>query len=254
MLKIHQFPYGSDNYGVLLHCPESGETAMIDAGDAEAAEAALAETGWPLSQIWITHHHGDHTAGLTAVKAAHRAHVIGPAPGKAEITGIDEVVGDEAHFTFAKREVRVLTTPGHTLDMINFHLPSEKLVFTGDTLFAMGCGRVFEGDAPMMWASLEKLMALADDTTIYCSHEYTAANAAFAVTVDPDNSALAVRYDEVKALRANGRPTVPTIMALEKATNPFLRAADPTIRAHLGMTDATDAEVFAEIRRRKDVF
>ena len=254
MLDIHQFSYGDDNYGVLLHCRNSGETAMVDAGDAEAGEQALARTGWSLSQIWITHHHGDHTAGLTALKAAHNAQVIGPATGKSQVAGLDQQVADGEHFTFASREVRVLTTPGHTLDMTNFYLPSERLVFTGDTLFAMGCGRLFEGDAPMMWASLNKLMALPDDTTIYCSHEYTTTNATFALSVDPKNQMLVDRAQQVSALRAAGEPTVPTTMSLEKATNPFLRANDPSIRLHLNMPDDTDAAVFAEIRHRKDSF
>ncbi len=251
MLDIHQFPYGDDNYGVLLHCQNSGETAMVDAGDADAGEQALARTGWSLSQIWITHHHGDHTAGLAALKAAHNAHVIGPATGKKPVTGVDQQINDGGYFTFASREVRVLTTPGHTLDMTNFYLPSEKLVFTGDTLFAMGCGRLFEGDAPMMWASLKKLMALPDDTTIYCSHEYTVDNAAFALSVDPDNKTLIDRAQQVTGLRIAGKPTVPTNMSLEKATNPFLRAGDPGIRSILNMPADSDAAVFAEIRHRK---
>ena len=254
MLEIHQFPYGDDNYGVLLHCHNSGETAMVDAGDADAGEEALVRTGWSLSQIWITHHHGDHTAGLATLKAAHNAHVIGPATGGKPVAGIDQKVDESEHFAFASREVRVLTTPGHTLDMTNFYLPSEKLVFTGDTLFAMGCGRLFEGDAPMMWASLNKLMALPDDTTIYCSHEYTVGNATFALSVDPNNQRLIDRAQQVTELRIAGEPTVPTIMSLEKATNPFLRAADPSIRSILNMPDDSDTSVFAEIRRLKDNF
>ena len=254
MLDIHQFSYGDDNYGVLLHCRNSGETAMVDAGDAEAGEQALARTGWSLSQIWITHHHGDHTAGLTALKAAHNAQVIGPATGKSQVTGLDQQVTDGEHFIFASRAVRVLTTPGHTLDMTNFYLPSEKLVFTGDTLFAMGCGRLFEGDAPMMWASLNKLMALPDDTTIYCSHEYTVANAAFALSIDPKNKILQQRKIEVEALATSKIPTIPTNLSLEKMTNPFLRANDPDIREALHMFHATSEAVFSEIRKRKDNF
>ena len=174
-LAIHQFPYNDDNYGVLLHDAERGETALVDAGDAEAAEAALNKAGWPLTQIWITHHHGDHTAGLAAL-AGDGVEVFGPAG----IGGIDTVLDGGSSFAFAGREVEVISTPGHTLAMLNYYLPAEKLVFTGDTLFAMGCGRLFEGDAPLMWDSLCKLMALADDTVVYCGHEYTAANADFA--------------------------------------------------------------------------
>ena len=248
-LAIHQFSYNDDNYGVLLHDADSGETALVDAGDANAASAALAESGWSLTQIWITHHHGDHTAGLAAL-ADDGVEVFGPC-------GVDHVhtiLADGDSFAFAGRAVEVIATPGHTLDMLNFHLPSEKLAFTGDTLFAMGCGRIFEGDAPMMWNSLEKLMALPDDTVVYCAHEYTAANAKFALSVDAGNEALQRRAAAVDELRAAGQPTVPTMMALEKTTNPFLRAGDQAIRAHLGMAADSDAAVFGEIRARKDSF
>jgi len=254
-LEVFQFPYNTDNYGVLLHCPDSGDTACIDAGDAAATEAALAQMGWSLTHLFITHHHADHTAGLTALKAAHNAHVIGPPPRSATISGIDTALWDGDSFDFAKRQVRVIATPGHTTDMINFHLPDEKIVFTGDTLFALGCGRVFEGTFDMMWNSLEKLLALPDDTIIYCSHEYTKANAEFAITVDPENNALIKRRAHIIEQRAKNIATVPTTMAVEKATNPFLRPHDPSIRAHLGMTaDTSNADVFAEIRRRKDTF
>ena len=250
MLNIHQFTYGGDNYGVLLQEPDSGATALVDAGDATAALAALAETGWSLSQIWLTHHHGDHTAGTAEIVAATGVRIHGPD----NIVGVTNPVTDGGEIDFAGIKVATIATPGHTMDMLNFHIPSEKLLFTGDTLFAMGCGRLFEGDADMMWASLTKLMALDDDTIIYCSHEYTAANAAFALSVDPDNQVLQRRAEAVAELRAAGQPTVPTIMALEKETNPFLRASDPAIRTWLGMDSATDSAVFAEIRRRKDNF
>ena len=253
-LQTHQFPYGSDNYGLLLHCQDTGQTACVDAGDSAAAEAALAETGWALTHIFITHHHADHTDGLASLKSAHNATVLGPKIDSAVSHLYDTQLGDGDHFEFAGRRIDVLATPGHTLDMINFYSADDQIVCTGDTLFVLGCGRIFEGDAPMMWSGLEKLMALPDDTIVYCSHEYTLANAQFAVTVDPGNAALAERQAAFETLRENGLPTVPTRIDLEKATNPFLRASDPSIRAHLGMTDATDAEVFAEIRRRKDNF
>ena len=253
-LQTHQFPYGSDNYGLLLHCRETGQTACVDAGDTEATQAALAETGWGLTHIFITHHHADHTDGLAALKSAYNATVLGPNIDSAVSNLYDTQLGDGDHFEFAGRRIDVLATPGHTLDMINFYSADDQIVCTGDTLFVLGCGRIFEGDAPMMWSSLEKLMALPDDTVVYCSHEYTLANAQFAVTVDPGNAALAERQAAFESLRENGLPTVPTRIDLEKATNPFLRASDPLIRAHLAMTDATDAEVFAEIRRRKDNF
>jgi len=222
-LEYFQYAYMSDNYGVLIHAPKSGETASIDCGDAEATIDALKKKNWSLSHIFATHHHADHVAGLEQLKNQFSCHVTGPAPG-------------------------------HTKDMINYYLPTEKTVFTGDTLFTLGCGRLFEGDAKMMWNSLNKLMKLPADTTVYSSHEYTEANAAFAVTVDPQNTALTERVQNIKALRANGEPTVPSTMTEELATNPFLRASDPAIRQHLNMTDATDEEVFAEIRSRKDNF
>ncbi len=250
MLNIHQFTYGGDNYGVLLQEPDSGATALVDAGDATAALAALAETGWSLSQIWLTHHHGDHTAGTTEIVAATGAGVHGPA----SIASVTTPVADCGEIDFGGVKVTAIATPGHTMDMLNFHIPSEKLLFTGDTLFAMGCGRLFEGDAATMWASLCKLMSLDDETVIYCGHEYTAANADFALSVDPDNDALLRRVAAVRDLRSAGQPTIPTMLALEKLTNPFLRASDPSIRAHLGMADADDVDVFTEIRLRKDNF
>jgi hydroxyacylglutathione hydrolase len=250
MLNIHQFTYGGDNYGVLLQEPDSGATALVDAGDATAALAALAETGWSLSQIWLTHHHGDHTAGTTEIVAATNAGVHGPA----SIASVTTPVADGGEIDFGGVKVTAIATPGHTMDMLNFHIPSEKLLFTGDTLFAMGCGRLFEGDAATMWASLCKLMSLDDETVIYCGHEYTAANADFALSVDPDNDALLRRVAAVRDLRSAGQPTIPTMLALEKLTNPFLRASDPSIRAHLGMADADDVDVFTEIRLRKDNF
>jgi hydroxyacylglutathione hydrolase len=253
-LEIFQFAYNADNYGVLLHCPDSGDTACIDAGDASATEAALAQTGWSLTHLFITHHHGDHTAGLSALKAAHNAHVIGPHPRSVPIYGIDSAVWDGDSFDFANQQVQVIATPGHTLDMINFYLPDEKIVFTGDTLFALGCGRVFEGSFDMMWESLEKLLALPDDTIIYCSHEYTKANADFAISVDPDNDTLSKRRTHIIDQRAKNIATVPTVMSVEKATNPFMRPDDPAIRAHLGMENASNKDVFGEIRRRKDAF
>jgi len=252
-LEIYQYPYGPGaNYGVLLHDPVAKKTASVDAGDAGALMAALEKTGWALSEIWVTHHHADHTDGIEEVKAATGCTVRGPAPQSQPIAGVDLRHDDGDSFEFAGHDVQVLHTPGHTTDMINFYLPGEKLVFTGDTLFVLGCGRLFEGDGPMMHASMQKLAALPADTVVYCSHEYTEANADFALTVDPNNTALRERAATIKALRAANRPTVPSTMADELATNPFLRADDPKIRAHLGMEGASDAEVFTEIRRRKD--
>ena len=247
-LQFHQFPFLSDSYGVLVHDPDTGATASVDAGEASAVRNALQQTGWALTHIWVTHHHWDHVDGLAELKSATGCKVLGPDT----VDGVDLVLGDGARFEFAGHEVQVLHTPGHTTDMLNYYIPDAGAVFAGDTLFAMGCGRLFEGDGPMMWGSLQKLAALPAETKVYAGHEYTAANASFAMTVDPKNVALSARQEEVKALRAEGKPTMPSTIALELATNPFLRAADPGIRAYIGMEGATDAEVFTEIRRRKD--
>lgn len=253
-LTCYQFPYGSDNYGVLVHDAETGQTACIDAGDASATLAALAYKGWVLSHLLITHHHADHTAGLMEIKTTTQCHVIGPVPVSASIAGLDVEVEDGSEFEFAGKAVKVIHTPGHTRDMVNFYFPDDKLVFTGDTLFSMGCGRLFEGDAAMMLDSINKLKALPDDTLVYCAHEYTATNARFAQDVDPDNAELAQRAEIVSQLRAANEPTVPTLLQLEKQTNPFLRTDDPQLRASLGMMDADEVAVFAALRERRNQY
>lgn len=254
-LKIHQFSCLSDNFGVLIHDPGSGMTASIDAPEEAAVEQALRETGWSLSHILVTHYHGDHTQGIAGLKQTHGATVIGPAGEADKIPTLDRTVSDGDSFAFGGFTVTVIATPGHTLGQVNFHLPEAAVAFTGDTLFALGCGRVFEGSHGMMWQSLDTLRArLPDETTIYCGHEYTLANGRFALTVDPDNAALQARMTEIEALREAGKPTLPTTMAQERATNPFLRPDDPAIQANLGMAGAAPEAVFSEIRRRKDSF
>lgn len=252
-MEVFQYPYLSDNYGVLIHCPDTGETASVDVGDSASLQSALTAQRWELSHILITHHHADHTAGLADAKKIHQCTVIGPG-SHSKIAGLDKQVNDGDTFLFGGVKVEVIHTPGHTLDMINFYLPTEKMVFTGDTLFALGCGRLFEGDAAMMWSSLEKLKKLPSDTTVYCSHEYTQANANFAVTVDPHNEQLKLRKTAIEQARADNQATVPSLLSEELATNPFLRATDPGIRKHLAMENASDVEVFTEIRSRKDNF
>ncbi|MFD0916091.1 hydroxyacylglutathione hydrolase [Pseudahrensia aquimaris] len=251
-LDYYLFPYLADNYGVLIHDRKSGATAAVDAGEAQALLDALDKKGWKLTHLWITHHHWDHTDGLEAVKAATGCQVIGPSGSASPIAGLDRQVNGGDHFDFAGYEVQVISTPGHTTDMINFYLPGEKVVFTGDTLFSLGCGRIFEGTPAMMWKSLSKFLDMPADTVVYSAHEYTASNAAFALTVDPDNAQLQKRVEQISKLRADGKPTVPSTLDEEFATNPFLRASDASIRAHLGMRDASDEEVFTEIRKRKD--
>lgn len=251
-LQIHQFPCLSDNYGVIIHDDEAGVTASIDAPDARAVQAALDEKGWRLTHIFTTHHHADHTGGNAALKQASGCKVIGPRAEADRIADIDEQVGEGDTFKFGEHEVRVFDTPGHTSGHISYYMPGAKVAFVGDTMFAMGCGRLFEGTAETMWSSLKKLMALPADTEVYCGHEYTLSNAKFAATVDPDNAELKDRIARVEALRNMGQPTLPTTIGTELATNPFLRAGDAGMRAHLGMADAQDWEVFAEVRKRKD--
>ena len=253
-LEVAQFITRSDNFAVLLHEPTSGKTAAIDAPEADPIIAALKEHGWTLSHIIVTHKHFDHIEGIPALQAAYDCEVIGPEVSAAETGMYDRTVKDGDTFDWAGVEIRVIETPGHTLDHVSYHLPSEKLVFVADTIFSLGCGRVIEGDHAMMWDSIKKLRALPDDTELYCGHEYTLANGKFAITVDAGNAALTKRVAEVEKLRAADKPALPTTIALEKATNPFLRADDPALMKGLGMASAKPAEVFKEIRTRKDKF
>ncbi|WP_421725725.1 hydroxyacylglutathione hydrolase [Bauldia sp.] len=253
-LEIEQFPCRDDNFGVLIHDPEARATASIDAPEFQPIVDHLAERGWGLDTILVTHHHADHVEANLTLKTAYECTIIGPARSVDQIPGIDKTVNEGDSFTFGSYDVRVIATPGHTLDHIGYYLPTAKVAFVADTLFALGCGRVFEGTPEMMWGSLEKLMALPDDTMVYCGHEYTQANAQFALTIEPDNPELVARAKEIDALRAAGKPTLPTTIGREKATNPFLRVDEPGIRQRLRLEHATPAEVFAEIRSRKDNF
>lgn len=251
-LKIHQFPCRQDNYGVLIHDEAAGLTAAIDAPDAAAVKAALAERGWKLTHLLITHHHFDHTAGNEELKTDTGCAVIGPKNEADKVPAIEERVGEGDTFMFGNFEVKVFDTPGHTLGHISYWIPKAQVAFVGDTLFAMGCGRISEGTPEMMWESLEKLMALPIDTTVYCGHEYTVANGKFALTIEPDNETLKMRVAQVEALRKMGEATLPTTIDKELATNPFLRPRVASVRDRLGMADAEDWEVFAEIRERKN--
>lgn len=253
-LRIRQFPCLSDNYGFLIHDPASGETATIDTPDPDMILAEAAQAGWTLTQVWNTHHHSDHAGGNLAIKAATGARIIGPAIDAARIPGLDIGVADGDSVWLGEIEARVMFTPGHTSGHIVYALPLQNAVFVGDTLFALGCGRLFEGTPQQMWTSLSRLARLPEETKVYCAHEYTQSNARFAVTIDPGNRDLEAYALSVDAERARGEATVPTTIGAELAANPFLRAGDAAIRKQLGMTDASDVEVFAEIRRRKDVF
>ena len=251
-LEIEQFPCLSDNYAVLIHDAEAGVTASIDAPDANAILKRAAEKGWRITHLLATHHHGDHTGGNLKLKEATGCTVVGPKGEAERIPGIDQAVGEGDVLTFGNFEVRVLDTPGHTIGHIAYWIPEARVAFVGDTLFSLGVGRIFEGNAEMMWSSLAKIKELPPDTEIYCGHEYTVANAQFALTVDPDNMALQNRAKEADMLRDKGKPTLPTRLDRELETNPFLRPGVTAIRERLGMPFAPDWKVFAEIRERKN--
>jgi hydroxyacylglutathione hydrolase len=252
--QTHLFPCLSDNFGVLLHDPATGATASIDAPEAPAIEAALKATGWTLSHILVTHHHQDHTGGIAELKARHKCRVIGPRDEAAKIPTLDETVAEGDTIMLGSLTGRVLDTPGHTAGHISLVFDADKLAFVGDTLFSIGCGRVIEGTMEQMWDSLLKLRALPDDTQFFCGHEYTQANIKFALTIEPGNAALQARAKEAEALRAAGKPTIPATIGAEKAQNCFLRADVASVAAGLGMSGRPAAEVFAEIRTRKNKF
>jgi hydroxyacylglutathione hydrolase len=250
--QTHLFLCLKDNYGVLLHDPTSGATAAIDAPEAAPVETALKTTGWRLSDILVTHHHADHTGGIAELKQRHGCRVVAPHGEAARIPLVDATVREDDEVQVGSLRGRVLETPGHTAGHISYFFPTDKLAFVGDTLFSIGCGRVIEGTAEMMWQSLLKLRALPDDTRIYCGHEYTKANVRFAKTVEPGNVALKAREMEVEKLLAAGQPTIPSTMRAEKAANPFLRADLPAVASSVGLAGSPAWKVFAEIRERKN--
>ncbi len=254
VLKVHQVPVLNDNYVYLAHCPETGATAVVDPAVGEPVLAEAERLGWSITHILNTHHHADHTGANLEIKEKTGCTIIGPAPDRARIPGIDQAVDEGERVTVGAAEAEVFFVPGHTRGHIAFWFPESKVLFCGDTLFALGCGRLFEGTPGQMWNSLSKLRALPDDTLVYCAHEYTQANARFALTVDPDNEALRSRAAAIDAARAQGRPTVPSNLGEEKATNPFMRADAPDLAAALSMTGAAPEAVFAEVRSRKDSF
>jgi hydroxyacylglutathione hydrolase len=247
-------PCRTDNYAFLLHEAASGHTALVDAPEAAPIEAALAARGWTLDEIWITHHHGDHVDGVGRLRDVFGARVTGAAADEHRLPALDRTVADGDTFDFAGSQVHVLDVSGHTVGHIAFHVPDAGAVFTGDSLMALGCGRLFEGTAGQMWASLSKLAALPPDTQVCSGHEYTASNAAFALTIEPRNAALAARAEAVRTARERGEATVPSLLSEERATNPFLRAGLQDVKDTLSMGSQDDVDVFAEIRRRKDAF
>jgi len=253
-LEIEPVPCLKDNYAYLVYDRSEGVCGVVDASEAEPVKRALENHGLKLTHILSTHHHMDHVGGNLALKQAFGTEVVGAAKDSARIPGIDTGLKEGEIFNLGSHRARVLEIPAHTSQHIAFWFEEDRAIFTGDTLFAMGCGRLFEGTAEMMWASLSKLMSLPDDARVYCGHEYTEANGRFALTVEPENRDLQARMADVRATRAKGLPTIPSTMGLEKKTNPFLRAQSPEIRHSLGLQEASNVEVFAETRRRKDKF
>ncbi|WP_108658895.1 hydroxyacylglutathione hydrolase [Acuticoccus kandeliae] len=251
MVEIRLIPCLSDNYAVLVHSGD--ETILVDAPEAGPIKAALAEEGWTLTTILVTHHHSDHVQAIGAVKGS--AKVIGPKAEADRIAGLDETLDDGAEIMLGDLKMKAIATPGHTSGPLSYYFPDAGIAFTADTLFAMGCGRLFEGDPETMWTSFKKLRAaLPDETKIYCGHEYTLTNARYGHQALPNDAAIAERLKVVEAARERGEPTVPTTMTLEKATNPFMRADDPSVAEQLGMSGADPVAVFAHLRKGRDSF
>jgi hydroxyacylglutathione hydrolase len=253
-LEVFQIPCLQDNYGYLIRDPLTGVTATVDTPSAAAIEAVLANKGWQLDYILNTHHHPDHAGGNLELKKKTGCRIVGPRADAARIPGIDVSVGDGDTFDLGSRRARVFDTPGHTRGHIVYVFDEDHAAFVGDTLFAMGCGRLFEGTPGQMWDSLQKLLALPDETRVYCAHEYTQKNAHFAITVEPGNADLIERLAEVDRMRSRGLPTIPSTIGLERKTNPFLRPASPDLQQTLGLTGAPLVDVFAETRRRRNAF
>lgn len=253
-LDIRLVPMFADNYGFLIHDPVSGDTAAVDPGEPGPIIAALEALGWSLKLILNTHHHEDHVGGNLALKARYGAQIVGPATDRDRIPGLDRGVGGGDLVEIGQHAARVLEVHGHTRAHIAYWFTDDQAVFCGDTLFALGCGRLFEGTAADMWRSLQALRALPPETRVYCAHEYTQSNCRFALSVDGSSPTLQARAEAIAAARAEGIATVPSTIALERATNPFLRADVPEFVAAAGLTGLPAVEVFAEIRRRKDNF
>ena len=253
-VEVRLVPCLSDNYAVIVRDPASNMVAVVDAPDTAPIVKALDDANWKLTHILVTHKHADHIQGIPALKQKYGATVIGPRAEAGEIPTLDAKVAEPDTVEVGSLRARVFDTPGHTAGHICYWFDKEKLLFSADTLFALGCGRPFERPAPVLWESLLKLRKLPDDTIVYCGHEYTLANARFSVTVDPNNAALKTRLAVVEKARAAGKPTVPSTLGEEKATNPFLRADDPAVAAAVGMNGADASAVFTEIRERKNTF
>jgi len=250
--EIRVFTCLSDNFGYLVHDPATNATASIDAPEAAPIMRVLEQEGWTLTDILVTHHHHDHVGGIAELKQKYGCRVVAPHDQTTAIADVDLRVANGDVVKIGDLLARVLETPGHTLDHVSYVFDADKALFAADTLFSIGCGRVFEGTYPMMWESLLKLRALPDDFSLYCGHEYTAANVKFALNVEPDNAALQARAEAVTRLRAAGKPTIPSLLGEEKKANVFLRADDPAVAIKLRMKGASAADVFGELRERKN--
>jgi hydroxyacylglutathione hydrolase len=253
-LELVTVPCLADNYAYLVHDRDSGRTALIDAPEPGPILAALGAHQWRLTDILITHHHDDHIQGVDALRAQTHARVYGAAADAHRLPRLDDTLVNGSRFWIGSEEVHVIDVPGHTVGHIAFLMPASGYAFTADTLMAGGCGRLFEGTARQMYASLQKFAALPPETLICSGHEYTTTNLRFAATLEPQSTALISRIAEVAELRSQGRPTVPVRLDIELATNPYLRAHLPALKTAVGLADADDVTVFSEIRARKDKF
>lgn len=255
-LEILTVPCLSDNYAFLIHNPDTGETALVDVPEAAPILSALSDRGWTLTDVLLTHHHWDHIDGLPDLTAGlpNTPRIWGAAADAGRLPPLDHAVSDGETVTICGAPVQIFDVSGHTLGHIAFYVPTAQALFSADSLMVMGCGRLFEGTPAQMWASLQKLNALPDETLLFSGHEYTASNLRFALSLEPENPQLILLAQRVADLRAAGKPTVPTNLAQERKTNPFLRAQNPDMKAAIGMPNAPDVDVFTEIRARKDKF
>jgi hydroxyacylglutathione hydrolase len=253
-LEIVTVPCRADNYAYLLRDEATGAVGVVDVPDAAPLGAEIRRRGWTLDLILITHHHDDHITGVDALRSEFGAKVAGAAADRSRLPALDIALSGGDTVALGSSEAQVFDVPGHTVGHIAYYFAADDALFSADSLMALGCGRLFEGTPDQMWESLSKMAALPGETLVYSGHEYAQSNARFALSVDPDNPALVERARLIEELRAKGAPTVPVPLEVERATNPFLRASDEGLKSRLGLATSTDAQVFAEIRRRKDAF